>query len=194
MIPSLARQPSIDEAIAMALDIFIDRLASGADVHEAFNGVASNAILRGGGIPVDHLTATTAMLDDGTTLLFDPDESQIPWTTRTRAMLGCKVLLTDLPSAASSDTTPAVRTAADARMWAGPGRNGRAVLRHFNDGDPVLTGEGVRLWAPDDAMVSEDGLLLETPTVRIYLTEDGTVDIHDADGTENAAAAPVEAA
>lgn len=152
---------SVEEAIDLALDVYIDTITDGADLHAAFNAIAVNVLDFAADQPVDYLDADSVVLDDGTCIALRPDWEPVSARTRLAHMLGYKTRVRHLPPSISSiETIDGSRLA----TWPMLGLN---VLRGYHEYQPVLTrADGTRLYSPHDA-TRTDGLLLITPTISL---------------------------
>ena len=166
--------PSVEEAVDLALDVYIDTITDGADLHVAFNAVAVNVLDFAADQPIDRLDADSAVLDDGTRITLRPDWAPVTSRARLAHMLGYKARLRHLPVAISRIET---LDGTVLHTWPMLDVN---VLRGFNSYEPVLVrANGSRLYAPHDA-TNTDGLLLITPSISLEFNT-GDVTFSDLD-------------
>lgn len=163
---------TVEEAIDFALDVFIDTVTDGAELHQAYNNIAVNVLDFAGATPVDSLDPDAAILDDGTLLTLRPDWSLTPARLRLVHMLGFKTRVRDLPN-----NIETIETVRGSRLLCWPMMD-RTVLCGYGDYEPVLTrADGTLLYSPHDAL-NTDGTLLVTPSISLgYRT--GRVTIED---------------
>lgn len=163
---------TVEDAVTTALDLFIDTVMAGGDLHYAYNEIAVNVLDLVSDTHVHELETTSAVLDDGTLIGLRPNWAPTGALLIVKSIVGWKVQVKHLPVNIGS-----IRTVGGTTLHTWPSQ-GFTLLRGFNNDKPVLIREdGTRLYSPHDAATSQ-GTLLVTPTFRLEFS-DGVLGFED---------------